>query len=159
MLVRKSRLVILLAVGLIMSIAQPAQAVGGVNIGVLDCRVSGGVGYIVGSSKTMSCVFKRPDGSVENYHGEINRYGLDIGFTRETRMFWGVIAPGEVAPGALAGTYGGVGADVALGLGLGANALFGGSSNQIALQPISVNGSIGVNIAAGVAQVKLSSGE
>jgi hypothetical protein len=136
-----------------------AVAEGGVNVGVLDCQVSGSVGYLIGSDKTMTCEFKRADGSVENYHGEIDRYGLDIGFTRETRMFWGVFAPGNVKRGALAGTYGGAGADVAAGLGVGANALFGGGNNQIALQPVSVNGSIGVNIAAGVTKVTLAPGK
>lgn len=136
-----------------------AQAANGVNLGVLDCRVGGGVGYIIGSTKSMSCAFNRADGTVEHYHGEIQRWGLDIGFTRETRMFWGVFAPGHVEPGALAGTYGGAGADVAAGLGVGANALFGGSARQIALQPVSVNGNVGVNVAAGVARLKLMVGK
>lgn len=148
-----------LAAALLAPIAPGAQAEGGVNVGVLDCHVGGSVGYIIGSNKTMSCVFKRPDGTTENYHGEMDRYGLDIGFTRETRMFWGVVAPGEVRRGALAGTYGGAGADVAAGLGVGANALFGGSGDQIALQPVSVNGNVGVNVAAGIARLKLSAGK
>jgi hypothetical protein len=139
--------------------APEAVAANGVNVGVLDCEVSGSVGYIIGSNKTMSCSFKRSDGTVEHYHGEIERWGLDIGFTRETRMFWGVLAPGHVEPGALAGTYAGAGADVAAGLGLGANALFGGSARQIALQPVSVNGNIGVNVAAGVSRLHLRVGK
>jgi hypothetical protein len=144
---------------LLMAPAVPAaQAEGGVNVGVLDCHVSGSVGYLIGSDKTMTCVFKRPDGSQENYRGEITRYGLDIGFTRETRMFWGVVAPGNVARGALAGTYAGAGADVAAGLGVGANALFGGGNSQIALQPVSVNGNVGVNVAAGVSKLTLAPG-
>jgi len=149
---------LILVAGLV-SAPLAAQAEGGVNVGVLDCHVSGSVGYLVGSNKTLACVFKRADGTSENYRGEIDRYGLDIGFTRESRMFWGVVAPGNVARGALAGTYGGAGADVAAGLGVGANALFGGGNNQIALQPVSVNGSIGVNVAAGVTKVTLAPGK
>lgn len=138
---------------------QPSGAANGVNVGVLDCRVGEGVGYIFGSNRSVSCSFSRSDGSVEHYHGEIQRWGLDIGFSRESRMFWGVLAPGHVEPGALAGTYAGAGADVAVGLGVGANALFGGSTRQIALQPVTVNGSIGVNVAAGVAKLTLLVGK
>ncbi|MBK8157440.1 MAG: DUF992 domain-containing protein [Rhodospirillaceae bacterium] len=147
-----------MAAFLMVPVMPAAQAEGGVNVGVLDCHVSGSVGYLIGSDKTMTCVFKRPDGSQENYRGEITRYGLDIGFTRETRMFWGVVAPGNVARGALAGTYAGAGADVAAGLGVGANALFGGGNSQIALQPVSVNGNVGVNVAAGVSKLTLAPG-
>lgn len=159
MYLTKPALALILAAGLLAPLVGPAQADGGVNVGVLDCQVSGSVGYLIGSDKTMSCVFKRADGTSENYRGEIKRYGLDIGFTRETRMFWGVVAPGNVARGALAGTYGGAGADVAAGLGVGANALFGGGNSQIALQPVSVSGSVGVNIAAGVAKLTLAPGK
>lgn len=137
-----------------------AEAAGtGVNIGVLDCKVGEGVGYIIGSNRSVACVFNRSDGTAEHYHGEIRRWGLDIGFSRESRMFWGVLAPGHVEPGALAGTYAGAGADVAAGLGVGANALFGGNARQIALQPVTVNGSIGVNVAAGVAKLTLAVGK
>lgn len=79
----------------------------GVNVGLLDCTVGEGIGYIIGSNRSMACEFKRNDGTVENYHGEIRRWGLDIGFSRESRMFWGVVAPGHVEQGALEGTYGG----------------------------------------------------
>lgn len=144
--------------GILLS-AGSAAAEGGVNVGMLECKVGAGFGYIVGSSKEMTCTFKRADGTTETYHGEFDRYGLDIGFTDERWMYWGVVAPGEVARGALAGKYGGAGADVAAGLGVGANALFGGSNDQIALQPVSVNGNVGVNVAAGIAYVTLSTGK
>lgn len=151
------------ALGLAAALSLPAtHAVGagtGVNIGVLDCTVGEGIGYIIGSNRTMACEFKRNDGTVENYHGEIRRWGLDIGFSRESRMFWGVVAPGHVEKGALEGTYGGAGADVAAGLGVGANALFGGSSRQIALQPVTVSGNVGVAVAAGVAKMTLYVGK
>lgn len=136
----------------------PALSASGVNVGSLSCRVSGGVGFIFGSSKDMSCVFSRSDGTAEVYNGEINKYGVDIGFTEEAHMIWAVFAPGNVAPGALAGTYGGATAEAAAGLGLGANVLIGGSNDQLALQPVSVQGSVGLNVAAGVAQVTLRTG-
>ena len=152
------------ALGLAAVLSLPAThaAVGagtGVNVGVLDCTVGEGIGYIIGSNRSMACEFKRNDGTVENYHGEFRRWGLDIGFSRESRLFWGVIAPGHVEKGALEGTYGGAGADVAAGLGVGANALFGGSSRQIALQPVTVSGNVGVAVAAGVAKMTLYVGK
>ncbi len=136
-----------------------AVAEGGVNVGALSCRVEGGMGFIFGSSKDMSCVFTRPDGSAERYHGQIDKYGVDIGFTNEAHMIWGVFAPGQVDKGALAGTYAGATAAVTAGLGLGANVLVGGSSEQIALQPVSIEGNQGLNLAAGVATVILKSGK
>ena len=116
--------------------AQPANAAsGGVNVGSLNCNVAGGIGFIFGSSKGISCVFTKPDGTAERYHGEIDKYGVDIGFTGEGYMVWAVFAPGQVAKGALAGTYAGATADVAVGLGLGANVLVGFG---VALEPFNL---------------------
>jgi hypothetical protein len=61
-----------------------------------------------------------------------------------------------VQPGALAGTYAGAGAEATAGVGLGANVLVGGSGKAFSLQPISVEGQVGVNIAAGVTRVTLA---
>ena len=83
--------------------------------------------------------------------GSVNKYGVDIGFTKEAHIVWLVFAPGAIGKGALAGDYGGVTAAVAVGVGVGANVLVGGSSKQITLQPVSVEGSVGLNVAAGVA--------
>lgn len=146
------------AAAALMIFAAPAGAASGVNVGSLSCKVSGGVGFIFGSSKSMNCVFTRVDGSAEVYNGDIDKYGIDIGFTSESHMIWAVFAPGNMAPGALAGNYGGATADVAAGLGLGANVLVGGGSSQIALQPVSVQGNVGINVAAGVAQITLRPG-
>src|SRR5262245_26592867 len=139
-------------------VASEAYAGSGVNIGSLNCNVSGGVGFIFGSSKEISCVFTKPDGTAERYHGDIDKYGVDIGFTSEGYMVWAVFAPGQVQKGALAGTYSGATADVAAGLGLGANVLVGGSSKQIALQPASIEGMTGLNVAAGFGQITLKAG-
>jgi len=155
----KSRVAVavLLTAGLFASV--PAKAESSVNVGALSCHVSGGIGFIFGSSKDLDCVFKHPDGTTERYHGEINKYGVDIGFTTESRIIWGVFAPGQVAPGALAGHYGGVTGEAEIGLGLGANVLLGGSSKQIALQPLSVTGGVGLNVAAGIASITLEAGK
>ncbi|MGE0422156.1 MAG: DUF992 domain-containing protein [Reyranellaceae bacterium] len=128
----------------------------GVNVGSLNCTVAGGVGFIFGSSKDLSCIFYRDNGRAELYQGKIKRFGIDIGFTKEAHIVWLVLAPGYVEPGALVGDYGGVTAAVAAGLGVGANVLVGGGQRQITLQPISVEGSVGLNIAAGIAEIQLT---
>jgi hypothetical protein len=128
---------------------------GGVNVGSLNCAVAGGAGFVFGSSRTMDCLFTRTDGMGERYEGTIRRFGVDIGFTRQSTIVWMVFAPGSIAPGALAGEYGGVTAQGTVGVGVGANVLVGGSSNQVTLQPVSVEGSVGLNAAAGLAAVSL----
>ncbi len=152
----KARLALAFALAML---SGSATAEDKVNIGALSCHVSGGVGFIFGSSKDLACVFKKPNGDTERYHGEINKYGVDIGFTTESRIIWGVFAPGNVGPGALAGHYGGVTGEAEIGLGLGANVLLGGSSDQIALQPLSITGGVGLNVAAGIASITLEAGK
>lgn len=129
---------------------------GGVNVGSLSCRVASGISFIFGSSRNMNCVFTRPDGKKEIYRGEIKRYGVDIGYVNSARIVWGVFAPsGDIAPGSLAGTYIGGSANVTAGVGLGANALVGGSSKTISLQPLSLEGNTGLNIAGGIGEIEL----
>jgi hypothetical protein len=136
--------------------AAPGVAASGVNIGSLNCKVSGGSGFIFGSTKSISCIFTRPDGTAERYKGEISKYGVDLGFTEGAYMIWGVFAPGQVKKGALAGKYVGVSGQASVGLGLGANVLLGGSNDQIALQPASIEGVQGLNVAAGFGELTLS---
>src|SRR5262245_6685645 len=148
-------LLTLLLVTLSMPVAAQAQA--GTEAGVLRCQLAPTVGLIVGSRQRMRCQFQ-PSGAgpVENYSGAITRLGLDVGISAGGRMAWGVIArTGRYTPRALAGTYVGASADIALGLGVGANALIGGFNRSIALQPLSVEGSVGVNLALGVAGLRL----
>jgi hypothetical protein len=135
--------------------AQQSANRGGFNIGSLNCNVAGGVGFVFGSSRTLNCLFTRTDGIGERYEGTIRRYGVDVGFTREGTIVWLVFAPGSVAPGALSGEYAGPTAQGTVGVGVGANVLLGGSTNQITLQPVSVEGSVGLNAAAGVAAMSL----
>ena len=113
------------------------------------------MGFIFGSSKDISCIFSRTDGVAERYVGTIKKYGVDIGFTKEAQMVWLVFAPGNIAKGALAGGYGGATASATVGVGAGANVLVGGGNGQVTLQPVSVEGSVGLNIAAGVGEVEL----
>jgi hypothetical protein len=141
----------LLALGLL---TLPAQADGGVKLGMLVCDVSGSIGLILGGSEAASCTFQGPNGT-EYYKGRISQVGIDIGVTTGAVMSWAVFAPGQVGKGALAGTYAGATAAASFAVGLGANVLVGGSQNSIALQPVSVEGQAGVNIAAGLASFKL----
>jgi hypothetical protein len=127
----------------------------GANVGSLTCNVAGGIGFVFGSSKDLSCLFTRTDGKAERYTGTIKKFGVDVGFTKEAQMVWLVFAPGSIAPGALAGSYGGATASATVGVGAGANVLIGGSSQQVTLQPVSVEGSVGLNVAAGIGAVEL----
>ena len=132
----------------------------GVNAGVLSCNVSGGWGFVFGSSKDMNCSFSPAGGGdPQRYTGTINKYGVDVGYTRGGVMVWAVFAPGSLAPGALAGNFGGVTAGAAVGVGAAAHALVGGSNNSVTLQPLSIEGQTGLNVAAGVAGVTLSAAQ
>ncbi len=128
----------------------------GVNVGSLVCNLGASVGMVITSQQSMNCTFTPVEGKVEHYSGIIRNYGIDLGATSGGKMAWAVFAPGQVARHALSGTYGGAGAQVTAGLGLGANVLLGGSEQQVALQPLSVEASTGLNLAVGVAQLELA---
>lgn len=138
--------------------ASPASAAkNGVKVGSLNCTVEGGVGLIIGSSKSMNCRYTPLGGGrVERYAGTISKLGIDIGFTKKSYITWTVFAPGKTKAGALAGSYGGASAEATIGVGLGANVLVGGFKNTIALQPLSIQGQKGLNVAAGIAGLKLN---
>ncbi|TPM25587.1 DUF992 domain-containing protein [Mesorhizobium sp. B2-3-4] len=135
----------------------------GVELGTLECAISGGTGFIFGSSKDLSCTFTPADKTFapEAYFGAINKYGLDIGTTRQAVMRWLVLTPLKniYAPGALAGDYIGASAEVTAAVGAGANLLVGGSSQAFTLQPLSVQTQTGINLAIGVSQFQLRSTE
>lgn len=133
--------------------AQPADRV---KAGTLNCDVSGGLGMIIGSRKEVRCIFT-PDqaGPEEVYVGAINKFGLDIGATSSSQMVWLVFAPSTRTFGALAGNYTGASAQATIAVGLGANVLIGGSGQTVALQPLSLSGQTGLNVAAGVTELVL----
>ena len=134
-----------------------AQANSGIKIGVLSCGVGGGIGYIIGSSKPVDCVYQPAGGGrPEHYTGSLGKLGIDIGVTKQTVIEWAVFAPGKTKAGALKGSYGGVSAEATVAVGLGANVLVGGFRKGINLQPLSVQAQTGLNIAAGVSSLKLS---
>lgn len=147
-----------LAAAIVAAAALPAGAAH-VNIGVLTCKVAGGPGFVFGSSKELECKFEGINGLKEPYHGAINKFGIDLGFTGSSYMVWTVLAPSQDVPvGALAGNYGGVSAEATVGLGVGANALIGGFQHSIALQPLSGQVQEGLNIAVGISELELRSG-
>jgi hypothetical protein len=134
----------------------PAQAQG-VRAGVLTCNVASGFGFIFGSSKSVNCTFSPPGGPPQHYVGSIDKFGVDIGYTSGGVLVWTVLAPTtSPAPGALAGAYGGATASATAGVGVGANVLVGGSGSTISLQPLSIEGNTGLNVAAGVAALTLT---
>ena len=61
-----------------------------------------------------------------------------------------------VGDGALEGRYFGVTAQATPGVGIGANVLVGGFDRSIILQPLSLTGQLGANLAAGVAGLRLT---
>jgi hypothetical protein len=128
----------------------------GVKVGTLTCDVAGGAGFIFGSSKDLTCSYEPSKARVERYAGTISKWGVDIGYTGKGKLIWAVFAPSsDVRPGALEGEYAGATAQANVGVGLGANALIGGLDKSIALQPLSVQGSTGLNVAAGIGQISL----
>lgn len=146
-----------LAIAIAGTAASAQAAGGGVKAGYLKCDVEGSVSFIFGSSRDMVCTYTPESGKRrDRYSGKVKKFGVDIGYQEAGVILWGVIAPtSDVGPGALSGDYGGVTADVAAGYGVGANALVGGSSKSIVLQPLSVEGIKGINIAAGIGILSL----
>lgn len=150
---RKSAMFALAALGLSAGAAAAQQT----EVGVLSCRGDTKT-YVVASEKNMSCVFRRSDGALHRYRAKVLLGGIDIGAYQATAISWGVFAPTRIVrPGDLAGDYGGISAGGSIGLGIGANALLGGSENSFALQPISAEGKAGWGIWAGITRLELRS--
>ncbi|HXZ88390.1 MAG TPA: DUF992 domain-containing protein [Candidatus Binataceae bacterium] len=141
----------------ILSCTSPALADGEVKIGYLSCNVASGWGIIFGSSRELQCTFTPAAGQpIEHYKGEINKFGADIGYLQSGVMLWTVFAPStSSAGGALAGHYAGGTASATVGIGAGVHAMVGGMHSSISLQPVSVEGNSGLNVAAGVATMNL----
>ena len=159
-----SRSILLAAVAATMLVApvggahaqQPMQRV---QVGILECRGGASIGFIVGSVTNLGCVL-RVDGMPEDrYVATIRKVGLDLGITQESALAWGVFAPvARLGPGGLAGDYAGAQGSAAIGVGAGGNVLVGGSNNTIALQPLSLQGQVGLSVAAGLESLELRLG-
>jgi hypothetical protein len=131
--------------------AQPRR----VQVGTLACSISAGVGLVVASQRNVSCNFQPDGGPPEAYTGTMTRIGVDVGFTSGGAMVLGVFADTNRYAGMLTGTYAGATAEATVAAGLGANVLVGGSNHSVALQPLSVQGQVGLNVAAGVGALEL----
>lgn len=130
-----------------------------VRVGVLECRGGASIGFIVGSVTNLGCVLHADGMPEDRYIATIRKVGVDIGITAESALAWVVYAPvAQLGPGDLAGDYAGAQGSASIGVGLGGNVLVGGSANSIALQPVSVQGQVGLNIAAGLASLELRPG-
>ena len=129
----------------------------GTKVGVLNCTLGPHLGFIVGGFERMDCRFTpEGPGPVEAYSGTMATLGVDLGFTAGGSLTWGVYAPtNQMFPGSLAGSYVGASGNVGVGVGVGENFLIGGSGNTVALQPWSVEGTAGVNLSVGLANMEL----
>ena len=150
----------LAALAVVAAVALPAptmaQGANRTKVGTLTCDISAGIGLIITSKKDVTCMFTPSQpGPREVYTGSITKFGLDLGATAGGEMVWAVFAPTDRRFGALAGNYGGASAEAIVGAGVGANVLVGGSNRTVSLQPLSVQGQAGLNLAVGVAGLDL----
>ena len=143
----------------VLTSADAQQPMSRVQVGVLECRGGASIGFIVGSVTNLGCVL-RVDGMPEDrYVATIRKVGVDLGITEESALAWGVYAPvARLGPGDLSGNYAGVQGSATLGVGAGGNVLVGGSANSIALQPLSIQGQVGLSVAAGLESLELRPG-
>jgi len=137
-------------------IGTPALADSGVKVGVLTCNVDNGWGFVFGSSHALKCDYSPKSGHSEHYIGNVSKFGVDIGYVESAVILWAVVAPSSnLAPGALAGDYAGVTGGATVGVGAAANVLLGGFNKSVSLQPLSIEGNTGLNVAAGIASITL----
>ena len=139
--------------------ANAQQPVERVQVGVLECRGGASIGFIVGSVTNLGCVLRIDGFPDDRYVATIRKVGVDLGITQETALAWGVFAPVKrLGPGDLSGNYAGAQGSAAVGVGAGGNVLVGGSNNSIALQPLSLQGQVGLSVAAGLESLELRPG-
>ena len=136
--------------------AQPMQRV---QVGVLECRGGASIGFIVGSVTNLGCVLRIDGVPEDRYVATIRKLGVDLGITQETALAWGVYAPvARLGPGDLSDNYAGAQGSATIGIGAGGNVLVGGPNNSIALQPLSLQGQVGLSVAAGLESLELRPG-
>jgi hypothetical protein len=156
-----SRISLLLgaAVATLVTAAAQAQSPQAIQVGVLNCRGGASMGFVVGSVTNLGCVLTNTGRPDQPYVATIRKVGLDLGITEQTALSWAVFAPVNYAGmGDISGNYGGAQGSATFGVGLGANVLVGGSQNSVALQPLSLQGSTGLSIAAGLQSLELRPG-
>ena len=155
-MVRIAYVAALIAAVALVAITRPADAQPRrVQVGTLACSLSSSIGLVLGSQRNVNCDFSSSGAPVERYTGTMTRIGLDVGVTTGGAIIWAVFADTDRYAGMLSGTYAGASGEVSIAAGLGANVLVGGSDTTVALQPVSVQGQVGLNIAAGVGALEL----
>jgi Protein of unknown function (DUF992) len=124
---------------------------------MLTCRLNPSIGFVIFGHQSMECRFvQNPPLPPQLYEGALNTVGIDLGVTAGGVMGWAVLSPtAGPPPGALAGEYVGASADIGMGLGAGVNVLVGGSGRSFALQPLSVEGSVALNVTLGLSGLQL----
>jgi hypothetical protein len=153
------RRTLLLAASLLAALGSAAHAQDRVRVGVLECRGGASIGFIVGSVTNLGCVLRVEGYPEDRYVATIRKVGVDLGITAETALAWAVFAPvARLGPGDLTGDYAGAQGSAAVGVGAGGNVLVGGSQNSIALQPLSLQGQVGLSVAAGLESLELRPG-
>ena len=150
---------VIVSVTALLTLTSPlfAQSSNWVKVGGLSCSMSPTIGLLVVSEQKLNCTFT-PSGPYppEHYTGTMGTVGIDVGVIGGGLLAWAVYMPTQGPPqGSLAGTYGGASGSIAAGVGVGANVLLGGSGRSVMLQPISVEGSVGVEVTLGVAALTL----
>jgi hypothetical protein len=149
-----------IALGVISSLPAVAQAPppAWTQVGSLVCKVDPNIGFIFVGHQPMQCTYtpSLAPSPPQYYDGAINTVGVDIGVSAGSVLAWGVLAPTTGLPqGALSGEYVGASGDVGFVVGGGANVLIGGSGRTVALQPLSLQGSLAFNVVLGVSSLKL----
>jgi hypothetical protein len=141
-----------------LALAAPAANAGTLKVGMLDCWIDGGSAYVIGSDKRVTCRFQPThSGPTEHYTGMISKLGIDLGQTAHGELVWAVLAAGsDYEAGNLAGKYYGVNAEASVGYGGGANVLLGGFDRSYSLQPVSIQGQAGLNVAVAVTSLELT---
>jgi hypothetical protein len=136
-------------------VPQPVRAE--VQVGLLTCHSPEPSTYVIASAHSYRCVFNPVAGARQYYVARAYRFGAEIGISNNTGLAWLVFAPSpRVGPGALAGNYAGVSAGAAVLVGARASGLVGGLPNAFTLQPVSVEGEMGMNVVATVTGLALT---
>jgi len=147
------------AAAIVTSATSAFAAVDTAEVGLLECR-GASQQFIVGSVTNLQCLFRPSSGGpVQAYDAQIRRVGVDLGFNQSTVLTWSVFAPNLPRPGALSGTYVGPSANATVGVGVGANVLWGGSDRTIALQPVSGQAQTGFGVAGGISAMEMHAHE
>ena len=134
-----------------------AQGQNWTQSGMLRCKLNPSIGFVIFGHQSMECRFVPSlPAPPQIYEGALNTVGIDVGVVGAGGLAWAVLAPTSgVSAGALAGEYVGASGDIALGAGVGANVLIGGSQRSFALQPVSVEGSVALDVTLGLSALQL----